>query len=211
MGSTAIVIGAVGLATALICLFFGYLWGRSNVRAQVEDALDKARMSADAREFALREELDKKMLEIAGFRARAEELPRSEGQREPFKSEQANVIASGREPAEELGHNRQAKPKIAEERKAATSLSDSTEKTIQNLLKSIEERLQQPEEEPQVVNQESTTPQPPKSPVDAPSVVTQPSSRPAPKELPAAEPCPTVKDEWQEFAASLAALTSRQK
>ncbi|WP_348264877.1 hypothetical protein P8935_10145 [Telmatobacter sp. DSM 110680] len=75
MGHTAILIGAAALGIALICLFAGYLWGRSNVRSQIEDALDKVRVSADAREFALREQLDEKMLEVVNLRARADEVP----------------------------------------------------------------------------------------------------------------------------------------
>ena len=74
MGSSAILIGAIALGTALICLFAGFRWGRSNVRSQIEDALDMARVSADAREFALREQLDQKMLEVSELRARAEEV-----------------------------------------------------------------------------------------------------------------------------------------
>jgi len=73
MGHTAILIGAAALGIALICLFAGYLWGRSNVRSQIEDALDKVRVSADAREFALREQLDDKMFELGELRARADE------------------------------------------------------------------------------------------------------------------------------------------
>ena len=40
MGHTATLIGAVALFTGLVCLLCGYLWGRSNVKSQVEDAVD---------------------------------------------------------------------------------------------------------------------------------------------------------------------------
>jgi hypothetical protein len=210
MGSTATLIGAIALATGLACLFFGYLWGRSNVKSRVEDALDQARISADAREFALRQQLDEKMVENAEFRARTEQRPRLQEQLEQVKLEQMHGSASGGAAAEELGNAARATPELSGQKQEATPAIDSTEKTIQNFLKSIEEKLKQPGEPP-IVTQNSTKPVPPRLPEEEPPAVTQQSPRPAPPELPSVEPLPTPKDEWQEFAASLAALTRRRK
>lgn len=211
MGNTATLIGAIALAAGLVCLLFGYLWGRSNVKSQVEDALDQARISADAREFALRQQLDEKMIEIAQFRARTEERPRLQEQLEQVKLEQMHGSASGGAAAEERGNAARATPELSGQKQEPTPAIDSTEKTIQNFLKSIEEKLKQPEGESPVVTQNSTKPVLARLPEKEPPAVTQQSPKPAPPELPAVEPLPTPKDEWQEFAASLAALTRRRK
>ena len=86
MVHTAILIGAAALGIALLCLLAGYRWGRSNVRSQIEDALDMARVSADAREFALREQLDEKMLEVSELRAQANEVALLRDQLEQLQS-----------------------------------------------------------------------------------------------------------------------------
>jgi len=209
MGSTATLMGAIALATGLICLFCGYLWGRSNVRSQIEDALDKARISADAREFALREALEEKMVELAELRARAEELPGLGERPERLLSEQMHASAAGSGIADALDNRTHVAQKLPEKEGVATPVPDSTEQTIQNLLKSIEQRLNQPAEEPQVAAQKSVPAV--AKPAEVPRAVTQKSSKPAPEELPSAKPLQPVKDEWQEFAASLAALKSRQE
>jgi len=237
MGSNAIIIGAVALATGLVCLLCGYLWGRSNVKAQVEDAVDQARRSFDAREFALREELEEKMVELAQFHARAESLQEPPAQ---LNLKQVNGSASEGATAEELGNSRRANQKLPGQRQeAAARVIDSTEETIQNLLKSMEERLKQPEEEPRVVTPKSATPDSAKLPDEKPQPLTAQSARPAPAKSPAQEPIAVVqqsarpapppspavkqppppaakqpspvKDEWQDFAASLEALTRRTK
>jgi hypothetical protein len=181
------------------------------VRSQVEDALDKARISADAREFALREELEEKMVEIAQFRPRAEELARLQEQPAQLKSERPHGSARRSVTTAELGHTRQPRQRLPEQKQEATPAIDSTEKTIQNLLKSIDERMNQTQEDPRVAVQESATPAVRKFAIGIPPAVTQLSGSSVPKESPAVEPLPAVKDEWQEFAASLAALRSRQK
>jgi hypothetical protein len=97
MGHTAILIGAAALGIALLCLFAGYRWGRSNVRSQIEDALDMARVSADAREFALREQLDEKMLEVSELRAQADEVSLLREQLEQLQSSRS--LSAGSEPS----------------------------------------------------------------------------------------------------------------
>ena len=227
MGSSATMIAAVALATGLVCLLCGFFWGRSNVRSQVEDALDRARVSADAREYALREQLEETMLELSRSRARAEELSRSKEQRGQLNSGQVHSSATRETPVNTV----QATQKLPEPKQApATRAIDSTEKTIQNLLKSMEEKLNQPIEEPQVVAQQNTMPAPAKLPDAKPQVASQ-KIAPPPVNVPAAEPRPATpqnarpapqgvppvkqpqpaKDEWQDFAASLEALTRRTK
>jgi hypothetical protein len=247
MGSTATIIGAIALATGLVSLLCGYLWGRSNAKSQVEAAVDQAQRSFDAREFALREELEEKMLEIAQFRARAEERPPSQG-RDQLILEQVNGSTGQMQssaagigaPVEEQANPTRAAQRLAEQKQSATPPPiDPTEKTIQNLLKSMEEKLKQPEQQVVTPKVAPTQPPPAKLRAEESKVVPQ-KIAPAPAKLPAAaEPKPVaqqqsprpaqpppavkqppqpavkqpapVKDEWQDFAASLEALTRRTK
>jgi hypothetical protein len=231
MGSSVILVGAVALGTGLICLICGYLWGRSNVRSQIEDALDKARVSADAREFSVREELDDKMLELAELRASAEEVSRLREQVEQLKSERTRSSVAGRAGAHANGNNTQYEQMPVEKVQSQPPPPESADKAIQNLLKSIEERMKQTEEPPRDASEKSAPPAAKKFAVEIPPTVTQLSgkpahaelpvakpapaelraAKPAPAELRAAKPAPAVKDEWQEFAASLDALRNQKK
>ncbi len=91
MGSTAIIYAAVAVGLALACLLAGRVWGRSNVQSQVEDAVEAARKSADAREFTLREQLDQKMTEVAKLVPLADEAGRLRSQ---LKHQKKNPIQS---------------------------------------------------------------------------------------------------------------------
>ena len=210
MGHTATLIGAVALASGLICLLCGYLWGRANLRSQVEDAVDLVRRSADAREFDLREQLDQKMLEISkmreisGSHARTEGRPRSQKRAEEGELEQINASAASGASAGESGSTR----KRSAAKQEPAPVVDATETTIQNLLKSMEEKLKLPEEASPVIAQEIPKPTPPKLPAEKPAaipqqtprsaapqslpepsrVVTQKSATPAPPKLPATPP-----------------------
>ncbi len=181
MGHTATLIGAVALATGLVCLLCGYLWGRSNVKSQVEDAVDLVRRSADAREFDLREQLDQKMLEISRMqeifqsRARIEGRPRAQKQAEQGELEQINASAASGAAAGESVSTRK-RPAAKQE---PAPVVDATETTIQNLLKSMEEKLKQPEETSPAVAQEIPKPLPQKPPAAPPPAVIQQSPRPA--------------------------------
>jgi FtsZ-interacting cell division protein ZipA len=182
MGHSAILIGSVALATGLICLLCGFLWGRSNLKSQVEDAVDLVRRSAETREFDLREQLDQKMVELSILRGRAEERPRSQKQNQPLNLEQLNASAAGENAVEKLPTRRQAPiPK----QEPAAPVVDATEKTIQNLLRSMEEKLKQPEDPSPVLAQERPKPAPAMPPVEKPAAVVQP--RPAPA-VPSYEP-----------------------
>jgi hypothetical protein len=219
MPSTFILIGAVALGTGLICLFGGYLWGRSNVRSQIEDALDQSRRIADAREYNLREALEEKMLELSQLRESAEELPRLREKLEQLKSERMQGSAGGRSNAFAPANNSLAEPKPPAIVHAPAPDPESADKAIQNLLKSIDERMKGTEEDSREAVHESATPAATNFAVEIPPTVTQLHSKPAPPEAPPAKPAPVAKtqsaqaakDEWQEFAASLAALKNRQK
>ncbi len=171
MASSVILVGAVALGTGLICLVCGYLWGRSNVRSLIEDALDKARISADAREFSVREELDEKMLELAELRASAEEVPRLREQLEQLKSERTRGSVAGRVSAHANGNSTQYEQMPAEKVQPPPPPPESADKAIQNLLKSIEERMKQAEEAPRDANGKAATPPVKKFAVEIPPTV----------------------------------------
>jgi hypothetical protein len=212
MGSTFIIVAAVALGTGLVCLLCGYLWGRSNVRSQIADALDKARISADAREFSIREELDEKMLELTDLRKRVDEIPRLHQQIEQLQSERMRGPAGNKATSFATEDGDSPEEILPEKARQKAPPPDSTEKTIQNLLKSIEERMKHAEEDSPIDIQASETPQPARFAVEIPPTITQLSAKPAPPEMPAAKPAAaSAKDEWQEFAASLAALRNRKK
>jgi hypothetical protein len=217
MGSTHILVAAVVLGTGLVCLICGYFWGRSNVRSQIEDALDKARISADAREFSVREELDEKMVELAELRARAEEIPSLHQQIEQLQSERTHGSAGGRASASRT-QNDMPDQKLPWSAHQPAPVPESTDKTIENLLKSIEDRMKQTEEDPPIAKeipavsiQAVATPPPTHFAVEIPPTVTRMSAKPAAPQPPAARPAPAAKDEWQEFAASLDALRNPRK
>ncbi len=212
MGSTVMIVAAVALGTGLVCLLCGYLWGRSNVRSQIADALDKARISADAREFSIREELDEKMFELTDLRKRVDEIPRLHQQVEQLQAERMRPPAGSKVASFATENGNPPGEILPEKMRQKAPLPDSTDKTIQNLLKSIEERMNQAEEHPPIAIQASAAPQPARFAVEIPPTITQLSAKPAPPEVPVAKPpTPADKDEWQEFAASLAALRNRKK
>lgn len=76
MGSHAITYAVVALAIAAVGLIAGFFWGRSNVRAQIEQAVGKEHVALDAREFAMRTQLEDAIAENARLRPLAEELAR---------------------------------------------------------------------------------------------------------------------------------------
>jgi len=76
MGSHAITYAIVALAIAAACLIAGFVWGRSNVKAQIEEAVEKEHVALDAREFSMRTQLEDAIAELAKLRPAAEELGR---------------------------------------------------------------------------------------------------------------------------------------
>ena len=82
-----------GLAIAVLCLIVGFLWGRSNVRAQIEQAVEKEHVALDAREFAMRTQLEDAIAEIAKLRPLADELGRVQKRLEREQAKYAQMKA----------------------------------------------------------------------------------------------------------------------
>ncbi len=240
MGHTAILIGAAALGIALICLFAGYLWGRSNVRSQIEDALDKVRVSADAREFALREQLDDKMFELNELRARADEAQAMKEQLAQLQSShlQDSHDAHSRfelpeQPAEiilEHSHNVGSIAAVADN--PIQSFSRPTEQMPQPLSinhdapvetkrppaarfpASFSSTFTATEASPEPVKPKPVQPARPAAVQPAKIQAVQPAKvQPAqPTRPPAVKPVAAVNnDDWDEFAKSLEALKNLQK
>lgn len=93
MGSHAITYAVVALAIAAACLFAGFAWGRSNVKAQIEEAVEKEHVALDAREFAMRTQLEDAIAELARLRPQAEELGRVQKRLEREQAKYAQMRA----------------------------------------------------------------------------------------------------------------------
>lgn len=211
MGSTAVIYGVVALALALVCLFLGFFWGRSNVKLKLEQAFEQDHVSLDAREFAMRQQLDDAMAEVARLRPLAEELGRVQ---ERLKLEQSKYEQMKTEFSSTLRSDSKA-PGEQEQRLESAPAPKSADEAIQRLMQSLE-TLDKPPEQPGLPINESQ-PQPSKSNAPQvpqfvekqqvvekqPDVRTVEKTPSAPKAL---EPRPQGDDEWQEFARSLADL-----
>lgn len=239
MGSTTIIYGVVALAVAIVFLCLGFFWGRSNVKAKVEQALEQEHSALDAREFAMRRQLDEAIAEIARLRTRADELGRL---REPIRGEQ--LKSEKTESEFNTGLNDGAgMPSAHQEQPGETpeSAPASADNAIHALLQSIEEpqnsldepapqmdqvQIAQPDAHPSTVETESTVPpvledQPtlPQVFESGPTVSQSPEPEPNTSHLAVekttaalpADPEAPVADEWQEFARSLASLTGRKQ
>lgn len=184
MGNNAILIGASALVTALICLFLGYRWGRSNVRSQIENALDMARRSADAREFDLREQLDGKMVEVSQLRTQADSVPlllQKIEQMQASRLRSSSGIATDEAPQE---HTTIRTPL----RQQGTPVADPAEKTIQHRLSSKEEKSEQAEQNHEAPLEKNGKPPVAKAPVKFPNSFTPQNAAPEPAKSPAIPP-----------------------
>lgn len=216
----------------------------------------------DAREFTLRQQLDEKMVETLQLRARVEELTRSQDPVEQLKRKQKL------EAAERARTSTSMSQQSSIPAEPVASVNGSADERIQNLLKSMEDKLKQPQDAPLAQSAQpaenapgqrikppavvpvpvvatpltvpvasvpvATVPAVPVAAVSTTAVSTQAipapitsapaaSAAPAlttpalttPASIPAASasaaPTSPVKDEWQEFAASLATLTRGRK
>jgi len=185
MGSTAIVFSVVGTVVALVCLLVGFLWGRSNLKARVEQALEDGHGGLDFREFAIRQQLDEAVAEVARLRPLAEEygrvqerLRREQAQYDQMKTDfDASLKAAGQE-SDSRGSDQVAAPAPV-----------SADEAIQKLLKSLELTLNEPEEQAQapVEPLQARVEPPPAIEKQAAVVATPP---PAPREEP---PVPRVQ------------------
>jgi hypothetical protein len=134
MGSHAITYAVVALAVAVVCLIAGFSWGRSNVKAQIEDAVEKEHVALDAREFAMRTQLEDAIAEVAKLRPSAEELGRVQKrlEREQSKYQQIKAefnAATGISSSSEENFELDAQP---------IALAASADEAIQKLLQSLE-------------------------------------------------------------------------
>jgi hypothetical protein len=134
MGSHAITYAVVALAVAVVCLIAGFSWGRSNVRAQIENAVEKEHVALDAREFAMRTQLEDAIAEVAKLRPSAEELVRVQKrlEREQSKYQQMKAefnAATGISSSSEENSELDAQPILPDA---------SADEAIQKLLQSLE-------------------------------------------------------------------------
>jgi len=134
MGSHAIAYAVVALAVAAACLIAGFVWGRSNVKAQVENAVEKEHVALDAREFAMRTQLEDAIAEVSKLRPIAEELGRVQKR---LEREQAKYVQLKAEFNSDMG--------IASETSASEDSEpellpgdESADEAIQKLLQSLE-------------------------------------------------------------------------
>lgn len=221
-------VGAAG--AALVCFVVGFLLGKSNLKSKVEHALEEGRGALDAREFAMRQQLEDALSEAARLRPLAQDYDRvqdrlraEQSQYNQMKADFDASLKSG--PAAESG---KSAPKT-EQKMAPPPVS--ADEAVQKLMQSLEltmkgpgEPNQAPSQSAPVIEKQSpvVTEQPP-----APRVQTRAVDEPPP--TPRVQPKPIVdvqpkiepkaskpvelgapaEDEWQEFARSLADLTRR--
>ena len=188
MGNTAILIGAVALGTALICLFLGYRFGRSNLKSQIEGALDMARVSADAREYSLREQLEEQMIELGKLRAYAEEVLLSQQQLERVQASRLQN-PSGRSVVADAPHNVNAH-RPPELQNGATSVPQSGEKAMQDFLNSKDARPKPPGESQDEFLEKNRRLPVTKFPVRFPNTFTPQNATPERSKSPAVQPIP---------------------
>lgn len=184
MGSTTITYALVALASGLVCLVSGFLWGRSNLKSSVERAVEEGAASLDTREFAMRKQLDEAIDEIARLRPLAEELERvqdrlkrEQSKYQHMKAEFDATLNNGAPAQEFAGENQAQPPEVTPE---------SADEAIQRLLQSLE-TLNQPEAPPIEERVESAIAQAPtRSAVIEPAPIVestptiQPQAPPAP-------------------------------
>jgi len=144
MGRTEIVLIVSAILVAIVCFVVGFLLGRSNLKARIEQALEDGHGGLDFREFAIRQQLDEAVAEVARLRPLAEEygrvqdrLRREQAQYDQMKRDFDSTLkagAGGSEPGEAASVPQEAAPVSADE-------------AIQKLLKSLEQTLHEPEQQ----------------------------------------------------------------
>lgn len=129
MGSHTATYAAVALAIAIVSLLAGFSWGRSDLKSKIEAALEKASVSLDAREFAMRQQLDEAFAEVSRLRPLAEELgavqdrlKREQAKYDRMRSEFSSAVSPG----------------IPEPPESQPESSESPDEAIHKLLQSLE-------------------------------------------------------------------------
>lgn len=219
MGSTAIISGGIALVVALVCLLVGRSWGRSGVQSQVEEAVKNEQVSSDTREFAMRQQLDEAIAEIARLRPLAEEFGQIQ---ERLRREQSQLNQMKADfDATMRGDSAGEPEEVASRIEKPAPRAESADEAIQRLLKSLERTLSEPDQHPQdsparlAVMEQTPSVAPelsawPDQP-DAQPPALNPDEKNEPGAPSAAKPSHRAADEWQEFARSLADLTQRPK
>lgn len=132
MGSHTATYAIAALAIALVCLFVGFLWGRSDLKSKIESALEKASVALDAREFAMRQQLDEAVAEVARLRPLAEELSavqeRLKREQSKYERMKADFAALNSGPASVPANQTEPEPPPME----------SADEAIHKLLQSLE-------------------------------------------------------------------------
>jgi len=194
MGSHAITYAVVALAIAVVCLIAGFLWGRSDVKAKVEQVVEKEHVALDMREFTMRQQLDEAIAEIARLRPSAEELARVQKrlEREQAKYQQMkaefNAITGASETVEEE----------TDQPLQTAAPSVSADEAIQKLMQSLEALNASDGAAPPPVNEPAPT-----EPIVASAPQAQPVARPpaiveppkpveVPRPAPPARPSPPI-------------------
>jgi hypothetical protein len=177
MGSHAITYALAALAIAVVSLVAGFAWGRSNVKAQIEEAVEKEHVALDAREFSMRTQLEDAIAELAKLRPAAEELGRVQKRLEREQSRYAQMRAEfnssmgiGSDASAEENSDFDAQP---------VAPNESADEAIQKLMQSLEV-FNDPNAE---VPAPSPAPEPPAPKPIVPTVSVaqaQPPARPAP-------------------------------
>lgn len=146
---------AVALAIALVCLLAGYFWGRSNVRAQVEEAVEKEHVALDMREFTMRQQLEDAIAENARLRPLAEELGQVQKRLKREQAEYARM--KGEFNAATRGGAREASAQEPIQATEPPPPPDSADLAIQKLLQSLE-AFNEPDAKPPLVEEKENTP-----------------------------------------------------
>lgn len=183
MGSATISYAVVALAVGLACLLAGFFWGRSNLKSRVEQAVEQEHTSLDAREFAMRQQVDEAIAEIARLRPLAEELARVQDRlkQEQAKYERMKADFDSTLYGDALENSEQQEVPPAPPQ--ATVTPESADEAIQKLLQSLENLSPQVDPtsgESQPAVPEAPEPAPVREAVAEPRQVAAPVNAPEP-------------------------------
>ncbi len=147
-----------------------------------------ARVSADAREYSLREQLEEQMIELGKLRAYAEEVLLSQQQLERVQASRLQNPPS-RSVVAEATHNGNAH-RPPELQHGAAPVAQSGEKAMQDFLNSKEARPQQPDERQDELPEKNRRLPVTKFPVRFPHTFTPQNATPERSKSPAVQPLP---------------------
>jgi DNA recombination protein RmuC len=149
---------AVVLALLTVCVFALGLWlGHRHGNAGIDQVLDRERLTAEARETALREQIGAAKTELAELRPKAEELAAKkqqlENEREKYAQMKADLDAAFKGAASDaLRANTQsfldlAKQQLGSQTQEARQTLDAKELAIKNMVDPLKEALNKLDEQ----------------------------------------------------------------